>query len=115
MAFGRLLARVSKQPGNRWILKGGLALEWQFGDRARTTMDIDATLVEQMSADRLLAQLRQAAGQNAGDWFEILGCRTLTWLHWCSVRRHRFPVGCLIEGRAFERFRIEVGTGGSDH
>ncbi|HEY6292346.1 MAG TPA: nucleotidyl transferase AbiEii/AbiGii toxin family protein, partial [Terriglobia bacterium] len=71
VAFDRLLARISKQSRSRWVLKGGLALEWHFGDRARTTMDIDATVVQQSSVDELLAELRKAAAENIGDWFEF--------------------------------------------
>jgi hypothetical protein len=111
VAFDRLLARMSKQSRNRWVLKGGLALEWQFGDRARTTMDIDATLVEQMSADRLLAQLRKAAGQNARDWFEFEVGEPSPGSTGAPLGGYRFPVGGLLDGRAFERFRVDVGIG----
>lgn len=67
VAFDRLLVRIAQQSGNRWLLKGGVALEWQFGERARATMDIDVTSLEQMPVGRVLDELRKAAGQNAHD------------------------------------------------
>ena len=41
VAFDRLLARVFAVAPDRWVLKGGLALDYRLGARARTTMDID--------------------------------------------------------------------------
>ena len=37
----RLLARLVAVAPDRWICKGALALEHRFGDRARTTRDVD--------------------------------------------------------------------------
>lgn len=41
VVFERLLARLVAVAPDRWILKGGLALDCRFGDRARTTRDVD--------------------------------------------------------------------------
>jgi len=41
VAFERLLARLLVVATGRWILKGGLALDFRLGDRARTTVDMD--------------------------------------------------------------------------
>jgi Nucleotidyl transferase AbiEii toxin, Type IV TA system len=111
VAFDRLLARISKQPGNRWIIKGGLALEWRFGDRARTTMDIDAALTEQMSADRLLDELRKAASRDLHDWFEFEVGEPSPGATGAPFGGYRFPVECLLDGRGFERFGVDVGMG----
>ena len=45
-------------------MKCGLALEWLFGGRARTTMDMYATLTEQVSALRLRDELWKAASRD---------------------------------------------------
>jgi hypothetical protein len=111
VAFDRLLARISKQSRSRWVLKGGLALEWQFGDRARTTMDIDATVVQQSSVDELLAELRKAAAENIGDWFGFEVAQPSPGSTGAPFGGYRFPVVCLLDGRVFERFRVDVGMG----
>jgi hypothetical protein len=41
VAFERFLVRVQRAPDNPWLLKGAFALELRFGDRARTTRDMD--------------------------------------------------------------------------
>lgn len=41
VVFDRLLARLVAVAPDRWVLKGALALDYRFGDRARTTRDID--------------------------------------------------------------------------
>ena len=41
VAFDRLLARLFAVAPDRWVLKGGLALDYRLGKKARTTMDID--------------------------------------------------------------------------
>ena len=44
VAFDRLLARLLVVAPGRWVLKGGLALDFRFGERARTTRDIDLAI-----------------------------------------------------------------------
>ena len=39
VVFDRLLARLLAAAPDRWLLKGALALDYRFGDRARTTRD----------------------------------------------------------------------------
>jgi len=72
VAFDRLLARLLDVAPDRWIAKGGYALNLRFGDRARTTMDLD--LARQGSHEAALEDLRLAAAQDVGDFFtfEIL-------------------------------------------
>jgi hypothetical protein len=41
VAFDRLLARLLLVAPDRWVLKGALALEYRFGERAWTTRDLD--------------------------------------------------------------------------
>ena len=50
VAFERLLARLLVAAPDRWVLKGGLALDYRLGDRARTTKDIDLGRQEYASA-----------------------------------------------------------------
>ncbi len=41
VVFERLLARLIQAAPDRWVLKGGLALDYRLGSRARTTKDMD--------------------------------------------------------------------------
>lgn len=41
IAFDRMLARLEIAAPGEFILKGGLALHYRFGDSARTTLDMD--------------------------------------------------------------------------
>ena len=64
VAFDRLLARLLIAAPGRWVLKGGLAFDYRFGTRARTTKDMDlagAAGEEVATSDLLAAAVRSAA------------------------------------------------------
>jgi hypothetical protein len=42
VAFDRLLARLAATAPDRWLLKGGFALDLRLAERARTTKDVDS-------------------------------------------------------------------------
>ncbi len=59
VVFERLLARLLVAAPDRWVLKGGFALDLRLGARARPTRDLDLArgdAVEQVTADLLTAQ-----------------------------------------------------------
>ena len=63
VVFDRLLARLVAVAPDHWILKGALALDYRFGDRARTTRDIDLAAAgneASVTADLLAAQARDS-------------------------------------------------------
>lgn len=69
VAFSRLLARLERAAPERWVLKGGFALELRITGQARATKDVDidwATSIED-AGDALLA----ATALNLGDYFEF--------------------------------------------
>lgn len=39
--FERILVRLDASDPGRWIVKGGMAVEFRLGDRARATRDLD--------------------------------------------------------------------------
>jgi len=41
IAFERFLARLFAAAPNQWTLKGGVALDYRLGDKARATRDLD--------------------------------------------------------------------------
>lgn len=44
VVFERMLARLEAADPGRWILEGGMALEFRLGDRARATRDLDLAM-----------------------------------------------------------------------
>lgn len=106
IAFDRLLARLAATAPDRWLLKGGFALELRLEARARATKDVD--LEWHADAAALLDELIDAAEHDAGDYFAF------------EIERagspperlggsHRFRVSTSLAGRPFEqRFALDV-------
>jgi hypothetical protein len=109
VAFDRLLARMVAADPGLWILKGGYALEMRLGARARTTRDVDAALrVPLGEAPDLLAA---AASARLHDWFEFEVGRPDQAATGAPQGGLRFPIRCLLDGRVFESFHLDVGAG----
>jgi Nucleotidyl transferase AbiEii toxin, Type IV TA system len=74
VVFERLLVRLDDAQSGRWVLKGGMALEVRWRDRARATRDLDlATRDGASGADGLRAVLSEALGHDPhGDWFQFM-------------------------------------------
>jgi predicted transcriptional regulator of viral defense system len=106
VSFDRLLARLVQAAPGRWILKGGLALDYRFGDRARTTRDLD---LDTSGSERdSVRDLRTAAEIDLDDYFRF------------SLERRElddpdldgalgFHVRADVAGRTFDDFVIDVG------
>jgi hypothetical protein len=106
IAFDRLLARLSATAPDRWLLKGGVALDLRLHERARATKDVD--LEWQTPGAELLDALIDAAEHDAGDFFTFTIVRT-------GPPRERlggsirFGVKASLAGRPFEqRFALDV-------
>ena len=105
VAFDRLLARLARAQSERWVLKGGLALQLRLGLEARTTKDIDLLfLAASRDAYDLLVE---AASFDLDDWFrfEVAPQGELV------VGSYRFRVRSLLDDRLFEQFHLDVGVG----
>ena len=109
VAFDRFLARlVQAQPG-AWMLKGGLALQLRMGSHARTTKDIDVLwTIPRLEMQRVLAS---AASLDLGDWFAFVVRPTSDVLPGLGQGSLRFSVTARLDGRLFESFHVDVGSG----
>lgn len=109
VAFDRFLARlVQAQPG-AWMLKGGLALQLRMGSHARTTKDIDVLwTIPRLEMQRVLAS---AASLDLGDWFAFVVQPTSDVLPGLGQGSLRFSVTARLDGRLFESFHVDVGSG----
>lgn len=107
VAFDRLLARLVLVAPDRWILKGALALDYRFGDRARTTRDVDLAMRGDeiaATADLLAAQARDLA-----DFFSFAIERTGTLDRLVDGAAVRYHVVAELASRTFDEFVLDVG------
>jgi hypothetical protein len=109
VAFDRFLARLQAAEPSAWLLKGGFALQLRFGDRSRSTRDLDL-LLQQAGGDDW-QRLRDAASMDRGDWFEFQVARPVDVLEDGHPEGQRFTVQSRLDGRRFEEFHADVGTG----
>jgi hypothetical protein len=98
---------MTHQP-DKWVLKGGFALQLRLGDRARTTKDIDVLSMFQQK--EILSALRQAGSLDFEDWFqfEVSASSKNSDEDPGGVR---YQIRALLDGRIFERFHVDVGLG----
>lgn len=106
VAFERFLARLVADRPEAWLLKGGLALQWRLGERARTTQDVDMLLVG--PREDVHSMLVHAALLEMGDWFRYL-VQQPSRPQARDAGGLRFPVRALLDGRPFETFHLNVG------
>lgn len=111
VAFDRLLARLARSDPQAWVLKGGLALQVRLPDRARTTKDIDIAVMEDWKPEKVSMRLRKAASLNLRDWFEFEVAAPGEAATGAARGGFRYPVRCLVDGRSFETFHVDVGQG----
>jgi hypothetical protein len=107
VAFDRLLARLVAAAPGRWVLKGGLALDYRFGAAARPTKDID--LAVQAGEEAATADLLAAASLDLGDFFVFSIERTAKLDQLLEGSAVRYHVRADLAGRRFEDFVVDVG------
>lgn len=107
VAFDRLLARLLDVAPGRWVLKGGLALDYRFGDRARTTRDIDLAMAG--GEEGATAALLDAQAADLGDFFVFTIERTAKLDELQEGAAVRYRVRSEVAGRLFEEFVLDVG------
>ncbi|MCA9285544.1 MAG: nucleotidyl transferase AbiEii/AbiGii toxin family protein [Phycisphaerales bacterium] len=118
LAIERLLARLFHDPNPPWLLKGGYAMELRFRPRARTTRDLDLTLVESVDPEALarrLVEVHEALMNTAvldlGDYFEFTIPPARNELAAAPGGGGVFSVIAKVAGREFARFHLDIGFG----
>jgi len=107
VVFDRLLARLLIAAPERWLLKGGLALDYRLGDRARTTKDMD--LGRQDDTATATADLMAAAALDLGDYFQYVIEQTDVLSRLQDGTAVRYRVHAELAGRTFEHVTVDVG------
>ena len=107
VAFDRLLARLFAVAPDRWVLKGGLALDYRLGAKARTTMDVD--VAGRGGEDVTTADLLATGDLDLGDHFSFAIERTAKLDQPVEGSAVRYHVRADLAGRLFEEFSLDVG------
>lgn len=118
VAFDRLLARICQSKENRWVLKGGYAMELRM-EEARTTKDIDLVIENPKqifqyneSLDKnLLEELREQASKDMGDYFVFMIGISIMDIEAAPYGGARYPVDAKMDGRTFIKFHLDIGVG----
>lgn len=107
IVFDRFLDRLNAiDPGN-WTLKGGLALDYRFGDRARATQDID--LLHDRDMDRIDEVFSAMEVLEQPDFFEFEITRTNKLDRLIEGSAVRYHIQANLAGRVFERIVVDIG------
>jgi predicted nucleotidyltransferase component of viral defense system len=109
VVFDRFLARLVAVAPERLLLKGGLAMDYRLGYRARTTKDMD--LGRSDDQDAVLADLQSAQQHDAGDFFSFVVTRTDALDDADVDGAVRFHVAAELAGRQFDSVVLDVGFG----
>jgi hypothetical protein len=108
VVFDRFLARLFTLYPDKWVVKGGLALQLRLGGKARTTKDIDVLALAYRSD--IYPALRDAGTLDLEDWF-LFEVEKPARGSADDFGGLRFQVRAILDGRAFETFHIDVGEG----
>jgi hypothetical protein len=112
VAFDRDLARLVAVAPDRWVLKGGVALDLRLRDRARTTVDLDLGRRDNEAAAML--DFRAAEVVDIGDYFEFTVERSPHLDQADVAGAVRYRAHAALDGRVFEEFVVDVAFGDSE-
>lgn len=107
IAFERFLARLFAAAPDQWTLKGGVALDYRLGDKARATRDLD--LLHDPDLAQLDEDLAMAESIDLGDFFIFSIRRTDKLDGLIDGAAVRYHVQADLDTRKFEAFIVDVG------
>jgi len=113
VAFDRFLARIFETQKTAWILKGGYALELRLKNIARTTKDMDFSVVRmaEPAPEKVRDVLAEDAAKDLGDGFSFLISAALDEVDQATYGGWSYNVRAQLAGREFASFRIDVAVG----
>lgn len=118
VAIERFLARLQDPSDSPWFLKGAFALDLRFGERARTTKDLDLGIDLSLVSDPTIAgaeivhRLREGGARPLQDFFVFsVPGEGEEILREPGAHAYRFTVRASLADRPFEDFRVDVGAG----
>ena len=118
LVFERCMARLQKKIDSPWVLKGGFGLELRLGMRARMTKDLDLGVDlgyfggGKSSSVEVAQKLREDLGGAGEDGFAfVVPQAEEQTLQIPGVLAYRFNVDARLDGREFEKIKVDVGIG----
>lgn len=109
--FERMLVRLDATQHGGWVLKGGMALEVRWRDRARATRDLDLAVRDHAPDHGTLRALlvEPLERDPHGDWFHFAvgQGRELT-TDAAGRQGWRFPVEARLAGRVFAQVSVDA-------
>jgi hypothetical protein len=109
VVFERLLARLLVVAPDRWVIKGGVALDLRLGVRARATKDLD--LGRQDSVESAAEDLHAVTSTDLGDYFAFTVEQTDDLEDIGDGVAARYRVQARLAGRRFENVVLDIGFG----
>lgn len=110
IAADRLIARLLSVERNGWVIKGGMALDLRYGDRARMTKDLD--LVRADTTEAGFEALLAATDQDLDDYFSLMVGRSSTFDDDDNTAT-RYQIRVELGGALFERLTVDIGLADS--
>jgi hypothetical protein len=113
----RFLARLFARTDAPWLLKGGYSFELRYGPKARTTRDIDLSVVAsgEGSLEERLAivreELQEAAKLDLGDFLKFTIGTARALLAGAPRGGARFPVDVHLADKEYGRLQLDIGFG----
>lgn len=110
VVFERILVRLEADKDRDWVLKGGMALELRWSDRARTTRDLDLAAAELGDARKCRLSLARALAVDPdGDrfTFEVSEARPIS-AEEVGGAGWRLSVTATLAGRTFAQVRVDI-------
>jgi hypothetical protein len=107
VVFDRLLARLFASAPERWVLKGGLALDFRFQSAGRATKDID--LVRRDNEAAATEDLIAAQATELDDFFDFSIERVERRDEDQEAAALRFHARAELAGRLFDEVFIDIG------
>lgn len=107
VVFDRLLARLFASAPERWVLKGGLALDFRFQSAGRATKDID--LVRRDNEAAATEDLIAAQVTDLHDYFEFSIERVERRDEEQEGSAVRYRARAELAGRLFDEILIDIG------
>jgi hypothetical protein len=107
LVFERIMARLAGAEPGAWVVKGGMALEWRLGGRARATRDLDLVRRGQAIGGsdlrEILVDLLAADKEEDRFLFEVRPPQALD-------VGFRFSVTANMAGKVFASVRLDVAV-----
>jgi nucleotidyltransferase AbiEii toxin of type IV toxin-antitoxin system len=109
VVFDRLLARLLVVAPDHWVLKGALALDYRFGNRTRTTKDID--LGREDDEQAATADFIKAQSTELDDHFVFVVEKVGRLGDLDDATAVRYHVACELAGRPCDDINVDIAFG----